>query len=127
MAGRKDIYKDAVPFKKGQSGNPNGRPKGARGLSTILREMLDEDIKVIENGVEVRKQFKDVIVRKLLKKANDGDLRAIEQIFDRLEGKPKQEIEQTTIKRVIDWGIDANDKDESTSESAAGDSEQEAV
>lgn len=26
-SGRKDIYKDATPFEKGESGNPNGRPK----------------------------------------------------------------------------------------------------
>lgn len=32
-------------FKKGQSGNPGGRPKGVQSWSTIVREMLeDEDL-----------------------------------------------------------------------------------
>lgn len=83
-----------TPFEKGQTGNPNGRPKGRRNLSTILQEMLDEDIEVTEkDGTKTKKKFADVIVRKLLRKANDGDLRAITEIFDRTEGKSKQTIQ----------------------------------
>lgn len=84
---------DNTKFKPGQSGNPNGRPKGARSLSTILREMLEEEIDVNIDGVKSRKQFQEVIIRKLLKKANDGDIRAIVEVFDRVEGKPKQEVD----------------------------------
>jgi len=36
-------------FKEGESGNPNGRPKGSRNLSTILKEMLEEDVEVVMN------------------------------------------------------------------------------
>jgi len=79
-------------FKKGESGNPAGRPTGTRNLSTILREMLEEDIDVVIDGVKTKKQFKDAIIRKLLQKANGGDLRAIEHIMDRMEGKPKEKI-----------------------------------
>lgn len=92
------------PFKKGDDARRNmeGRPKGSRSLSTILREMLDESIEVIENGKKTKKQFKDVLIRKLLKKANDGDMRAIQEIFDRVEGKSKQEIEHSgELKQVI--------------------------
>ena len=74
--------------------NKEGRPKGSRSLSTILREMLDEEIEVVIDGVKQKKTFADTIVRKLLKKANDGDVRAIIETFDRTEGKAKQEIEQ---------------------------------
>jgi len=79
-------------FKEGQSGNPSGRPKGVRNLSTILKEMLEEEIEVNIDGVKSRKQFQEVIIRKLLKKANDGEIRAITEIFDRVEGKAKQEV-----------------------------------
>jgi hypothetical protein len=79
-------------FKEGESGNPNGRPKGSRNLSTILKEMLEEEVEVNIDGKKERRQFKDVIIRKLIKKANDGDLRAIQEVFDRTEGKSKQEI-----------------------------------
>lgn len=77
------------PWKSGDpSPNPSGRPVGSRSMSTILKELLDEDIEV--NGVKL--PFKDAIVRKLIKKANAGNLRAIQEIFDRTEGKSKQEI-----------------------------------
>jgi len=76
-------------YKEGVSGNPNGRPKGSRNLSTILRELLDEEIELSDGE---KKKYKEVIIRKLITKANDGDLRAITEIFDRVDGKPTQEI-----------------------------------
>lgn len=87
---------DGNKFEKGESGNPNGRPKGTKNLSTILREMLEEDIDVVVDGVKSKKQFQEVIIRKLLKKAHDGDIRAIMEIFDRVDGRPKQQIDQNT-------------------------------
>lgn len=72
--------------------NKEGRPKGAKNLSTILKAMLEEDVEVVIDGKKERRQFQEVIIRKLLKKANDGDLRAIIEIFDRVEGKAKQEV-----------------------------------
>jgi hypothetical protein len=80
-------------FEKGKSGNPEGRPKGSKNLSTILREMLNEEVEVIVDGKRERKKFQDIIIRKLIKKANSGNLRAIREIFDRVEGKARQFIE----------------------------------
>src|SRR6516164_8153933 len=37
-------------FNKGQSGNPKGRPGGAKNLSTLLNEALNELVIVAENG-----------------------------------------------------------------------------
>ena len=73
--------------------NKEGRPKGAKNLSTILKAMLEEDVDVVIDNKKERRQFQEVIIRKLLKKANDGDLRAIIEIFDRVEGKANQLID----------------------------------
>lgn len=77
-----------TPFQPGQSGNPKGRPKGSRNLSAILKDMLDQDVE--EDGQLVK--FSDAIVKRLIQKANKGDIKAIQEIFDRTEGKAKQEI-----------------------------------
>ena len=37
-------------FQKGQSGNPRGRPRGSKNLSTLLIEALDKLVVVTENG-----------------------------------------------------------------------------
>src|SRR4051812_4337181 len=40
----------ATRFRKGQSGNPRGRPKGAQGLRSLLEAALAQQITVSEGG-----------------------------------------------------------------------------
>ena len=75
--------------------NKAGRPKGSRSLGTILREMLEAPIEVVVEGKKEKRQMQEVIIRKLLKEATDGNIRAITEIFDRVEGKAKQTMEVT--------------------------------
>jgi len=59
------------PFEPGKSGNPNGRPKGARNHATIIAEaLLDGEA--------------DAITRKLIEKALGGDGGALRLCLDRL-------------------------------------------
>jgi hypothetical protein len=46
------VYKPPkhTQFKKGQSGNPRGHPRGAKNLATVLGEVLDEKVTITENG-----------------------------------------------------------------------------
>lgn len=76
-------------FKPGQSGNPKGLPKGTKHLSTLLKAMLNEEVMV--EGKLIK--FDQALIKKLLKKASEGDIKAIQEVFDRTEGKAKQEIE----------------------------------
>lgn len=85
--------------------NKKGRPKGSRPLSKILEEMLEQPIDVIIDGQKIKKPFQEVIIRKLLKKANDGDIRAIQEIFDRMEGRPKQTMDHMTDGEPIRMNI----------------------
>ena len=82
-------------FEKGKSGNPSGRPKGSRNLKAILTEMLELTSDVtLEDGRTFTVTKSEQIAIELLRLAtssgvNDAvKLRAIETIFDRIEGKP---------------------------------------
>lgn len=95
-------------FKPGQSGNPAGRPVGSKNLSTILRDMLEEeiDVKVDDTGRKERRKFSELIIRKLIKRASDGDPRAIKEIFDRIEGRAKQSVDVTTDGKPLNDEVD---------------------
>ncbi|WP_171188236.1 DUF5681 domain-containing protein [Ruegeria sp. HKCCC2117] len=69
-------------FKKGQSGNPKGRKKGARGLKTDLRAELNERVEVKEQGKVVRMTKQQLMVKQFAAKAIKGDVRAISKLVD---------------------------------------------
>ena len=63
-------------FKKGQSGNSKGRPKGSRGIKTDLREELEQRITLTENGTRRTITKQQAIVKSLVMRAIKGDPRA---------------------------------------------------
>lgn len=68
-------------FKPGNSGNPRGRPKGAKNLNTIVAEVANEMHSVIENGKRRRLSTLDLIVLRLRNLAMvDGNIRAFDEI-----------------------------------------------
>lgn len=71
-------------FKKGQSGNPKGRPKGAKNLETIIREGAYAKVTVKENGKTHKLTKVEVTWRRLLNKAIAGDIRAAKTVFELL-------------------------------------------
>ena len=90
----------AKPFKKGQSGNPNGQPRKIPALDKLLADVLGEE----KDGIEAAK----AILMALRSKATKGDVRAAEVLLDRAYGKAKESLQingdlnlKTT---VISWG-----------------------
>jgi uncharacterized protein DUF5681 len=69
-------------FKKGQSGNRKGRPKGARGLKTDLKAELSETVTFTENGKQRNLSKQRLMIKQLAAKAVKGDLRAISKLAD---------------------------------------------
>ena len=97
---------NAGHFKKGQSGNPLGKPKGIRQIDKLLKEMLDsheidisfkynEGKKVITKNVSLscdkdKTLLQAAIFVQLRKALVDEDLRALEFIVTRAYGRPKE-------------------------------------
>ena len=65
--------------------NPKGKPRGTKHLSSILQEKITNTA----DG--------EVILNKVIEMAKAGDMRAIELVWERLEGKPNQPIEHSSI------------------------------
>jgi len=78
---------NSKPFKKGQSGNPNGRPKKLPELDKLLADVLGEE----KDGVTAA----EAILKALRAKAAKGDIRAAEVLLDRGWGKAKQALEHS--------------------------------
>jgi hypothetical protein len=66
-------------FQPGQSGNPKGRPKGARNASSLAREALERKVDVNVNGRTQRKvTVREAAYLRLAEKAVGGDVRALQ-------------------------------------------------
>lgn len=84
-------------FKKGQSGNPNGRPKGSKNRSTIAKYWLsiEQDLKNPLTGENETMSQEDLMTLALIKKAREGDVNAYKALMDSGYGAPVQQVEQT--------------------------------
>ena len=69
-------------FAKGQSGNPRGRPCGAKNFNTLLEEALDETVTVTENGGRRKVSKRQAIVTQLVNRSATADFRAIKILLD---------------------------------------------
>lgn len=84
-------------FMPGQSGNPNGRPR-TRGLLVQLKAELGE--------VTKGRSAEELIAQKLVNLAKRGNLAAIRECFDRLEGKPRQAFDLNDERRQLQGRTD---------------------
>jgi hypothetical protein len=71
-------------FKKGQSGNPTGRPKGTPNFATAFEEALNEQVVVNEGGQRKTVGKIVAIIKQVVNKATQGDPRATQQVFKEL-------------------------------------------
>lgn len=90
-------------FKKGQSGNPAGKPKGIPNTATRMQRFLSLKMKGKNPVSKEDEEFTvaELIDLQVIAKAMRGDISAWDKIMDRLEGKPKQHLDHTSNGEAI--------------------------
>lgn len=68
-------------FKPGQSGNPRGKAKGRKNLTTELLEELSERVVVTENGRQRKLSKQTIILKRMVTDAAQGDAKARDQLL----------------------------------------------
>jgi hypothetical protein len=64
-------------FAKGQSGNPRGRPAGAKNMKTLLIKALNELVVVTDQGGRRKLTKREAIVTQIVNRCAKGDFKAI--------------------------------------------------
>jgi hypothetical protein len=97
-----------MAYKKGESGNPNGRPMKGNSYKDIAEELLNKKVHLDPEDGETRVSKKELLLRlqieaaeKMIKpQVNEKtgnvtcDDKILMNVLDRIEGKPTQKIEQ---------------------------------
>ena len=92
MANYESIRGKGNRWKKGESGNPKGRPK-LPSMKTIMESVLGD----IKDG----KSAAEAIMMAMRNKAIKGDVRAAEFIINRAYGQAKENIELSGSTNVV--------------------------
>jgi hypothetical protein len=69
-------------FRKGTSGNPDGRPRGSRNLRTVLLEAADHPVTVEIGGKHRKLSALEATAFRLAEKAANGDAKSIAEFLD---------------------------------------------
>jgi hypothetical protein len=79
-------------FKKGQSGNPKGRPKGTQNLATVLANELRERVVINENGQRRTVTKMVAATKQLVNRAAGGDMKALQLLWVLVRSAEEQAV-----------------------------------
>jgi hypothetical protein len=79
-------------FKPGESGNPKGRPKGARNLKTEIREVMQSTVTVTQDGQRKKISTRKAVVLRLTEKALSGNVQATRVLLDLIRNYDVEEV-----------------------------------
>lgn len=100
-----------MQYKPGQSGYPQGRPKGKKNTDTMIRDVIDGNITLHVRGREKKISIREAIIIRIVDDALKGDTKAAAFLLNRYEaststeqpdgdGKADQEILAAYIAQV---------------------------
>lgn len=101
-------------FKPGESGNPNGRPKGRKSFKTIIQEIAEQEInyKDLNNKKISAKAGEALIISLFAKAIYKKDSQSAKILMEHAEAKKIElgsDPDKPLIGRVIREVIDPND------------------
>lgn len=110
---RKKRLPNSGCMKKGETRNPNGRPKGAKGTKALVKKLLLEKTTVRESGRARRVTLYHALLLKEVQLAIAGDWRARKTVLELgrwalpednpLAGKPAAQDASAVDEAVIAW------------------------
>lgn len=91
-------------YHKGQSGNPNGRPRGARNRNTIVREQMNYKITLKTPDGDVRRvSAKEGIIAKQVNKALQGNLDSAKWMFELNDAAEAEYNEMAKARETLNY------------------------
>jgi len=106
--GQPPIHSRFVP---GRSGNPAGRPKGARNLATEIQEILEETVDITERGAPRQVTMRHALAKSMVAKALKGDAKILALIAEKFDtakstqdtasNEPIEREDEEIIKRFL--------------------------
>lgn len=105
--------KNLIPFKKGQSGNPKGRPLGQKNYSTLYKEAL---IKIAKSQGKTPEDIEADLVESGILRGIKGNFKFYEDVMNRVHGKPVNNVDMNIKGKIVnkievefkDFGEDEN-------------------
>lgn len=91
----------ATRWKRGQSGNPSGRPKGSRKVSAVLLDVIRQKVAVTENGKTRRIPALEVMLRRLANDAMRNDPRALKLVLSLVDRYADEPEAATRIEDIL--------------------------
>jgi hypothetical protein len=107
-------YKKPPPdsrFKKGQSGNPDGRPSKSRNYKSLVDELLASEISIREGGKTKPVTIRRAMLMKMIEKALNGEMRPIEMLLkiDDMIERASSDAEEKKIEQQTSDELDIPD------------------